>query len=320
MALPTILAALSSPIVEEHSRGEVIRNAKRWAEMDKSLHLAPGFNASHYGVDVQALPASFTWANYNGHNYLSSIRNQHIPVYCGSCWAMGSTSALADRWNIATMQTRATGAMYMPQDMLSVQNVVSCGNDKVGCGSCNGGDDSGVYEYAKKYGIPHESCSNYMAVNTQCDDSSPVTDSNKPGCYTCSPGRAGCVAIDKYDKLFISGYGSAKGYDKMKQEIYANGPISCGIDATDKMEAYTGGIYSEEGAWSIDHIISVVGWGVDATTSDEYWIVRNSWGEPWGEKGFMRIVTSQNTGPAGTANNAIERECAFGTVDRFAKE
>ena len=86
------------------------------------------------------------------------------------------------------------------------------------------------------------------------------------------------------------------------------------------MEKYTGGIYSEEGARRIDHIISVVGWGVDATTNDEYWIVRNSWGEPWGEKGFMRIVTSQNSGPAGTANNAIEHECAYGMVDRFASK
>ena len=47
---------------------------------------------------------------------------------------------------------------------------------------------------------------------------------------------------------------------------------------------------------------------------------RNSWGEPWGEKGLMRIVTSKNTGPAGTANNAIEQECAFGMVDRFAEK
>merc|ERR1711865_1106500 len=120
-------------------------------------------------------------------------------------------------------------------------------------------------------------------------------------------------------KLWVSEYGDCSGYSKMKQEIFARGPISCGIDATDKMEAYTGGIYSEKGASSIDHIISVVGWG-KAATGDEYWVVRNSWGNPWGEDGFMRIVTSKNTGPAGKANNAVETECVFGVVSRFAEK
>ena len=243
------------------------------------------------------LPATFTWADYQGTNYLTTLRNQHIPVYCGSCWAMGSTSALADRWNIKQ------GPENLPQVMLSVQNVISCGNDQTGCGTCNGGDDGPVYQYAQDFGIPHESCSNYMAVNTKCNDNAAVTDSNKPNCYTCSPGRKGCSAIEsgKHDRLFVSSFGKASGYAKMKQEIYKNGPISCGVDATDKMEAYTGGIYSEKGAESIDHIISLVGWGVDSKTNDEYWVMRNSWGTPWGEDGFMRIVTSKNTGPAGAA-------------------
>jgi cathepsin X len=117
-----------------------------------------------------------------------------------------------------------------------------------------------------------------MAVDTTCHESAKVTAHNKPGCYTCDPG-AGCKAIESYDRLFVSEFGDCSGYEKMKAEIYARGPISCGIDATAKMEKYTGGIFHEAGATSIDHIISVVGWGVDKTTKDEFWVVRNSWGQ-----------------------------------------
>ena len=126
------------PLVTAGAPNPVVRNETLWEEMRAGMHLITA--QPHTYTDIDSLPTNFNWGDVNGTNFLTTMRNQHIPVYCGSCWAMVSTSALADRYNIMS------GPAKLPQEMLSVQAVLSCGNDKTGCGTCDGGDDGPVYQ------------------------------------------------------------------------------------------------------------------------------------------------------------------------------
>lgn len=165
-----------------------------------------------------------------------------------------------------------------PSTLLSVQNVIDCG----GAGSCQGGWDGGVYEYAAKKGIPPETCNSYLAVNQQC--------SKKAQCFTCWPvagesPAAGCKRLKNYHRLTVSEHGRVSGRAAMKAEIFARGPISCEIDATEGLDGFSGGkVYKEylPEAQS-NHLVSVIGWGIEKDSGDEFWIVRNSWGSAWGK-------------------------------------
>jgi len=104
------------------------------------VHTTPRSWEMHANED---LPANVDWRNMNGKNYLSWNKNQHIPRYCGSCWAQGSTSAIADRFNIMT------GLMTSAPIALDAQVLINCNAG----GSCNGGNPAGVYEFAHSNGL-----------------------------------------------------------------------------------------------------------------------------------------------------------------------
>lgn len=70
---------------------------------------------------VQDVPTSWDWRSApTGQYFLSPIRNQNNPVFCGSCWAFAATSAIADR-------VRILGKGLWPwATWLSVQHVLDC--------------------------------------------------------------------------------------------------------------------------------------------------------------------------------------------------
>ena len=58
-------------------------------------------------------------------------------------------------------------------------------------------------------------------------------------CANCAPvqgdnveGESNCWAQPKYPVWKVKEHGTVSGANKMKAEIFARGPISCGIDAT----------------------------------------------------------------------------------------
>jgi cathepsin X len=254
------------------------------------------------------LPAAWDWRSVNETNFLSWNKNQHIPVYCGSCWAQGTTSSIADRFNILL------GDMNPSPVGLDAQVIVNCGAG----GSCEGGNPGGVYSFAHKEGIPHSSCEQYVAhdpTSTRCEAIDKCKDCTWPPCPVNETCQENCWAVD-YKKYYVSNYYSLSGKDRMKAEIMKNGPISCGIQATDKFDAYTGGIYEEYKLFPmINHEIAVVGWGADEDSGVEYWIGRNSWGTYWGEFGFFKMRM-------GAYGLGIENDCTAGipTFEKASEE
>lgn len=267
---------------------------------------------SHDLLGATETPEEFNWCNFNGKgqdgvNYCTMSRNQHIPQYCGSCWAHGSVSALADRIKI---KRKAQGIDINP----SVQHMLNCG----GVGSCHGGSVDGPYQWIHKLstttnaGISYETAQPYMACSSES-----TSGFCKHADWTCTAANVArtcgsfsneggdCTGLSNYPNATIAEFGSISGKGSMQKEILARGPIACGIDAMPLLN-FESGVIKKSGG-SVDHVISVVGWGNDATVGG-YWWVRNSWGEYWGEMGYVRVAFG---------SLAVEEQCAWAVLKDY---
>ncbi|MDD5091173.1 MAG: C1 family peptidase [Candidatus Wallbacteria bacterium] len=129
-------------------------------------------------------------------------------------------------------------------------------------GTCSGGYLSCV-KYFVSHGAVQEKDCPYRASNGSWESSLP------------KPYRAAEVGYVKND------------VDQIKQAIMTYGAISTVIASDSQVSHYSGGIFNHDNNYSTNHIVALVGW--DDSLGSGCWIMKNSWGTSWGERGFMYI-------------------------------
>lgn len=206
---------------------------------------------------IGAAPESIDWREKN---IVTHVKDQGN---CGSCWAFSTIAAQECQHTLKKKETL----------ILSEQYLVDC---IATCSGCDGGNAVCSYDYIKEH-----------------YDNLFQLDSDYP--YTAVPGSC------KFDKSKgvapITGYVWCEHEDEsdMKEKVGTLGPASVGIDASGPdFRLYSTGVYYNPqcALWTSNHLVTVVGYGSE--DGKDYWIVKNSWGESWGEKGYIKMSRNRN--------------------------
>ena len=241
------------------------------------FHLRPQAKAI-YDTDFSTDVPDFL--NYVEEGLVSNVMNQG---FCGSCWAFSALGALEGQ--IA----KHTGQLVK----LSEQNLIDCNKDEdYGNWACQGGDMVTVYNYIinKAHGINSASYYRYKGKEgTKCSYNSDKS----------------AAAIQDYVQI-------QTGDEYILMLALAKyGPLAIAVDASlASFQHYESGVYDDPTcSENINHAVVLVGYGNDSTGGD-YWLVKNSWGAGYGEKGYIRIARNRGN-LCGIANEISCPVCNF---------
>jgi cathepsin L len=226
------------------------------------LHASQGAPAHVANTPLSALPSHVDWRQAGA---VTAVKNQG---QCGSCWAFAATETLESHVFINT------GIL---QD-LAVQQPVSCAPNPQECGGtggCSGATAQIAWDYVVKTGqtsewqYPYDS---YYGTTTPCVFNS--TSKQQP-----------VAKITGHTVL------QANNQTALMQTLALVGPLAVSVDAS-HWKAYKGGVFDGcdyAANMDVNHAVVLVGYGTDAASGKDYWLIRNSWSPSWGEKGYIRL-------------------------------
>lgn len=238
------------------------RAGSRPAEGPELLQTAPIAGTTPETVDWRHLQVA------------SSIPNQGG---CGSCWAVTTASVLTAHHEIYRNSVKH----------FSAQELVNCVDNPRHCGGSGGCDGATVelgMAYIKTNGLSDEDTTPYAGEDGQC-----ATNLAQVVQQRSSPAD---VSLGGAAFGFMGHNTLAKNQETpLVRALIDKGPVAVSV-AADSWFSYSSGIFNNCDSFVVDHAVTLYGYGKDG--NHRYWHIRNSWGQDWGENGFIRLERKNN--------------------------